>query len=351
MSELRQDPTTREWVIIAPERARRPQQTKEKKEPDLLPDWDATCPFCMGNEAQTPDPTCMIPLSDEDSSWAVRVVPNRFAALTQEATIDGAGDGQFSRKMAGFGVHEVIIESPLHNVPMALMPYEQVEKVLAAYRQRYNALKGDHKLKFITIFKNHGADSGTSLAHPHSQLVATPIITPYYHRRFDKAHDYFADFGRCLYCDMLDNELKKDERIIIEDREFVVFEPFASRAPYETWIIPKTHRASFGLLAEKHVSELATILKDTLLCIYQKLDNPSFNLMIDTSTTYDEEDPYYHWHIRIVPRLSMVAGFEIGSGIYISSALPEESAEVLRECCVLLLKEGRVCSLPRGYVP
>jgi len=350
MSEFRQDPTTREWVILAPERAGRPQQTSKEEKVESLPDWDASCPFCPGNEAQTPNEVLVIPSSDQAKDWGVRVVPNRFAALTRESTIDGAEDGQFSRRMAGYGVHEVFIESPSHNISMAFMTYSQVQNVLSAYQQRYDVLKQNRQLQFITIFKNHGRKSGTSLAHPHSQLVATPIITPYYHRRFDIAHDYFADFSRCLYCDLLDNETKTGERIVTDEGHFIVFEPFASRVPYETWIIPKFHHASFGGLSDEHLGDLAITLKETLYCLYQKLDNPAFNMMIDTSTTYDEEDPYYHWHIRIIPRISEIAGFEIGSGIYISSALPEETAEIMRDCCSLLVRDGEICKLPEDYV-
>ncbi|MFC1992131.1 galactose-1-phosphate uridylyltransferase [Chloroflexota bacterium] len=331
MSELRQDPTTREWVILAPERARRPQQTSIKKRAEVLPDWDESCPFCPGNEEQTPDEVLIIPASSGDSNWDVRVVPNRFAALTPEGSNIRIEEGHLARKMDGFGVHEVIIETPSHNTPMALKPYEQVEKVLAAYQQRYNTLKKDPKLEFITIFKNHGRESGTSLAHPHSQLVATPIITPYYHRRFDVAVDYYADTGRCLYCDVLVGEMERRERILAETEQFIIFHPYASRVAYETWIIPKGHCSSFGLSPEEHRAELAMVLKDSLLCLYRGLDNPAFNLMVDTTITKDEENPYSHWHIRIVPRLSMIAGFEMGSGIYVNTALPEDTAKSMKE--------------------
>ncbi|MBA7701002.1 Galactose-1-phosphate uridylyltransferase [subsurface metagenome] len=340
MSELRQDPTTREWVIIAPERAKRPQQRSKKRHVDELPSWDKSCPFCPGNESQTPPEVFRLPLSSQASAWEVRVVPNRFAALTPEGDITRREEGHFSHRMGGFGAHEVIIETPSHNTPMALMSYEQVEKVLIAYQERYNALKKNRQLKFITIFKNQGWASGTSLAHPHSQLVATPIMTPYYRRRFDIAMDYYADMGRCLYCELLAEELEKGERIVAETKQFVVVHPYASRVAYETWIIPKRHSASFGLFPVTHLAELAMVLKDALLCLYRELDNPAFNLMIDTTTTEDEEDPYYHWHIRIVPRLTLIAGFEMGSGIYINTALPEDTARLMRQVASSLPDKG-----------
>ncbi len=342
MSELRQDPTTKEWVIIAPERGKRPQQESRRRLVDELPSWDESCPFCPGNESKTPNEVFRLPLSDQALNWEVRVVPNRFAALELNGDITRREDGHFFRKMNGIGMHEVIIETSSHNTPMALMPYEQVERVLIAYQERYNALKKNRQLKLITIFKNQGRASGTSLVHPHSQLVATPILAPYYHRKFDVAHDYYADMGSCLYCDLLAEEMQKGERIVAETKNFVVLHPYASRVPWETWIIPKMHCASFGLFPAIHLAELARVLKDILFCLYQGLDNPAFNYMFDTTTTENEDDPYFHWHIRIIPRTTMIAGFEIGSGIYITTALPEHTASLMRKCASSLLKNKRV---------
>ena len=328
MSELRQDPTTREWVILAPERAKRPKQQPKKRRAEELPDWDESCPFCPGNESQTPPEVFRLPISGQ---WQVRVIPNQFAALALNGDITKREVNPLFRKRAGTGVHEVIIETPSHNTTMALMAYQQVEKILIAYQKRYNTLKKNRQLKFITIFKNHGWASGTSLVHPHSQLVGTPVPATYYHQKFNVAMDYYYDFGRCLYCDLLAEELEKGERIVAETRRFVVLHPYASRVPWETWIIPKKHYASYDMFPATHLAELAMVLKDTLLCLYRGLDNPAFNYIIDTSTTEDEEDPCYHWHIRIVPRLTTIAGFEIGSGIYITTALPEETASLMKQ--------------------
>jgi len=339
MSELRQDPATKEWVIIAPERGKRPQQKVKKRPLEEIPSWDESCPFCPGNESQTPGEVFRLPLSDQAPAWKVRVVPNRFAALTLNGDTTRIEEGRFFRKMDGVGAHEVIIETPSHNTPMALMPYEQVEKVLIAYQERYNALKKNRQLKFINIFKNHGWASGTSLIHSHSQLVATPIAATYYRRKFDVAVDYYDDVGKCLYCDLIAWDLEKGDRVVAETKEFVVVHPYASRVPYESWIIPKRHWASFGLFPATHLAELARVLKDTLLCLYRGLDNPAFNLMIDTTTTEDEEDPYYHWHIRIVPRLTTIAGFEMGSGIYINTALPEDTARLMKQVANSLPEE------------
>ena len=340
MSELRQDPTTREWVIVAPERAKRPQRTPKKQPAEELPEWDESCPFCPGNESQTPDEVFRLPASSEGSAWAVRVVPNRFAALALNGDLIRREDGHLFRRMNGIGVHEVIIETPSHNTPMPLMTYQELQKVLTAYRERYNTLKKNRQFKFITIFKNHGRASGTSLVHSHSQLVATPIAATYYRRKFDVAVNYYDDVGKCLYCDLLAAELVKGTRVIAETKEFAILHPYASRVSYETWIIPKRHCASFGLFPQTYLNELAMVLKDTLFCLYHGLDDPAFNLMIDTTTTEDEEDPYYHWHVRIVPRLTTIAGFEMGSGIYINTTPPEDAARFMKEVANSLPEEN-----------
>jgi len=219
MSELRQDPTTREWVIMAPERAKRPQHMPKRRLADeQLPDREKSCPFCPGNESQTPHEVFRLPLLGQPSAWEVRVIPNRFAVLALNVDIIRRGDGPFFRKRAGTGAHEVIIKTPSHNTPMALMTYQQIEKVLVAYQQRYNTLKKNRQFKFITIFKNHGWASGTSLTHPHSQLVATPIPATYYHRKSNVAMDYCYNVGKCLYCDLLAEELEKEERIVNETK-------------------------------------------------------------------------------------------------------------------------------------
>ncbi|MEW6601162.1 MAG: galactose-1-phosphate uridylyltransferase [Nitrospirota bacterium] len=329
MSELRQDPTTYDWVIIAKERAKRPHDFRknDKQNRRSLPEHDDECPFCPGNEKKTPDAHAVYGGAD---NWRIRVVPNKFAALTPGGSTDRAQDGMF-RRTDGYGRHEVVIESPVHNKCIAFMPDEHVEDLIRAYRDRYLALKKDPSIKIIIIFKNHGEGAGTSLEHPHTQIVASPIVPPFIRRRYEIATQHFDNTGHCLYCDLLYDEIRSGKRIVGETSFFVALHPYASHYPFETWIMPKVHSSSFCNIAEIEIPELAKLLKETLLKLYWALDDPDFNLIVHTAPVDDEHKTYYLWHIQIIPRLTLAAGFELGSGIYINSAVPEETAVFIRD--------------------
>jgi UDPglucose--hexose-1-phosphate uridylyltransferase len=334
MSELRQDPTTREWVIIATERARRPHDFAAK-DTDKAPmaAHNDTCPFCPGNEAMTPGEVYRI--ADDhaagDAPWQVRVVPNKFAALTPADEPGRRTEKRMFHTADGFGYHEVVVETPLHNRYMALMEDAEVARILCACRDRYQAIRADTNIKFVVIFKNHGRAAGTSLEHPHSQIVGVPIIPGSVRSRVDVAQRFYDDTGDCIYCVVLDRELKAENRIVFETPEFVVFQPFASRVPFETWIMPRTHCANFGSLSAEDCGQLAPVLRTVLAKLYRGLNNPDFNIILQTAPVEDEDRGYYHWHMQIFPRLTLQAGFELGSGIYITTALPEQTAAFLRD--------------------
>ncbi|GIW47879.1 MAG: galactose-1-phosphate uridylyltransferase [Deltaproteobacteria bacterium] len=336
MPELRQDPITKEWVIIATERAKRPHDFATVRKEEEVPPFLSSCPFCPGNEAQTPPEVFAYRDSGRKNSsgWRVRVVRNKYPALVRRGTVERREEGKIFRKMDGVGIHEVIIESPVHNRLIPLMEDREVEDILFAYRERYNALKKDPLIKLIIIFKNHGKSAGTSLEHPHSQLVATPVVPMHIRRRFEVATVYYDDTGRCLLCDMIREEKALGKRVVMETDKFIVFHPFASRSPFETWIAPKRHLSSFGNVPDEDIPDLAGVLKTTLLKLYKALNNPDFNYVIHTAPVDDENKNYYLWHIQIIPRLTTMAGFEIGSGIYINTALPEETAGFMRELVV-----------------
>jgi UDPglucose--hexose-1-phosphate uridylyltransferase len=333
MPQLRQDPTTKEWVIIATERAKRPHDFR-KAEPiiEKLP-YKEGCPFCSGNEHLTPHETLAYRTGGRPDSkgWWVRVIPNKFPALSPEGSLERNEEKGFFRMMDGVGIHEVVIESPLHDQLLPLMEDKQVEEVLIAYRERSLALKEDPRIKLIILFKNHGEAAGTSLDHTHSQLVGTSVVPSNIRKKLEEAARYYDDRGRCVYCDVIEEELRFGKRIVEHTEKFVVIQPFASRLPFETWILPKTHQASFGLISIEDSKAFSKILKSTLYKLYSKLNNPDYNYVIHMAPIKDEWEDYYHWHFQIIPRLTTPAGFEMGSGIYINVSLPEETAQFLRE--------------------
>ncbi len=330
VSEIRQDPTTKEWVIIASERRKRPVDFSHQQARPEEPAFSPSCPFCPGNEAMAPSP--VLSFTDAKSGdWRVRVFPNRFPALTGTGTATRREEDSFFIGMDGIGVHEVVVETPAHNKQFALMEEAEIKHILRAYHDRYNALSRLPHVSLVIIFKNHGPSAGTSLRHPHSQIVATPIVPRHIRMQYEVAVRYYDDTGRCLHSDLASHELRIGKRILLDTERFVVFHPFASHRSFETWIVPKSHHGSFGDASDEDLDSLAAVLKGTLLKLYRGLNDPDFNYVIDTAPVGDENKNYYLWHMRIIPRLSEMAGFEIGTGIYINTALPEETAQFMRD--------------------
>jgi UDPglucose--hexose-1-phosphate uridylyltransferase len=330
MSEIRQDPTTKEWVIMATERRKRPSDFIYQLPRVEKPPFVSSCPFCPGNESMTP-PAVLSYADSNDGAWKIRVFTNRFPAVTPEGGISRRIEQEFFLCVEGVGCHEVMVETPVHNKPLALMNDLEVAEVLRAYRQRYEAISQMPHMKSIIVFKNHGVAAGTSLEHPHSQIVATAIVPRHMRTQYEVAISYFDDKGHCLYSDLADRELGIGTRIVIETERFVVFHPFASHRPFETWIMPKANQASFGQASAEDIQHLGKILRITLLKLYRGLDNPDFNLVIDSAPVGEERADFYQWHMRIIPRINEAAGFEIGSGIFINTALPEETAPFMRD--------------------
>ena len=333
MPELRQDPTTKEWVIIARERAKRPDQFR-----DLSPAADVertrspACPFCPGNEQLTPGE--VFALRDAGGKgqfgWRVRVVPNKFAALAAMTEVSSNNAGAFFHSVAGYGHHEVIIESPKHNQILPLMSEQQFLEVLYTYRQRYNVLSTDPRVKLILLFRNHGKRAGTSLEHPHSQLVATPVIPFHIRQKYDVAIRHYDDTGHCLYCDLVQEEHATGARVVLETAQLLVVHPFASQVPFETWILPKQHNPCFARISSEQMVELAAVLRRVLRGLHDALGNPDFNLIVHTAPIEDEAEPYFLWHVEIRPRMTTQAGFELGTGICINTAVPEETAQFMK---------------------
>ena len=331
MPELRKDPITRRWVIIATERAARPTDFIGKFDKETT-DRDR-CPFCEGREEQTPPEIFSVRRDGTPPNgpgWRVRVVSNKYPAPRIEGDTARGGVGMFTR-MDGVGAHEVIVETPEHDTHLALLPEDHIADVIRAYYQRYEDLDRDERFEYLLLFRNHGRVAGASLSHPHSQLIALPMVPKRTSEEMDAAERYFVKHGTCVYCDLILQELASGERVVYENERFVAVAPFAARFPFETWILPKAHMASFGGISAQDVPAMADALKTTLLKLALCLDNPPYNYIVHTAPYEFPRSPAYHWHLEIMPQLTRTAGFEWGSGFHINPVAPEEAARYLRE--------------------
>jgi UDPglucose--hexose-1-phosphate uridylyltransferase len=331
MPELRKDPVVGRWVIISSERSRRPNDFNGPR-PEML-NGGKPCPFCSGNEDKTPPEILAYrPPGNPPHApgWLTRVVPNKYPALQIEGGLERRGEGLYDR-MNGIGAHEVIIETANHDMELSDLPAEQIENVLWAFRDRVVDLKNDSRFRYILIFKNHGEAAGASLSHGHTQLIATPIIPKVVTEELDGALQHYRLKERCVFCDMIDQELRDGRRLVMENDYFVSFEPFAPRFPFETWLLPKNHVSAFEDSQRSEFASLARALKDTLQRINRALNRPHYNFLIHSAPCRDSRLDHYHWHIEIMPKLTKVAGFEWGTGFYINPTAPEEAAQYLRE--------------------
>ena len=327
-SEIRQNKATKQWVIYAPARGRRPSDFKRPKDKLTEPEFDPACPFCPGNESMLTEIIAELE-GPANHGWQTRVVPNKFPALTPEGSPLRYRRGLYTA-MNGYGRHEVIIENPVHNRQPSRMKAAEIEVIIETYHRRYADLMRQHGNMLTLIFRNHGWQAGTSLAHPHSQIIVTGMVPNHIRWREDQAQHYFDDTGRCVYCDILEFEAQDRARVVAENEYFVAFVPFAAEVPFEIWIMPTKHQACFGDLADREKPGLASILHHCLGRIHDKLGDPDYNYIINTAARYKAGEPQLHWYLQIRPRLTTEAGFEIASGIQINPDLPEEDAEFLR---------------------
>ncbi len=328
MRELRKDPVVGRWVIISAERAGRPR--------DYAPAGASSrgdrCPFCPGHEADTPGEVLALGRNGgapDTPGWSVRVVPNKYPALQIEGELDRRGEGMFD-KMNGIGAHEVVIESPDHDGRWWDLSLEQLTEVLRAYRIRMLDLARDPRFKYILVFKNHGEPAGATLEHPHTQLIATPIIPKWIKEELSGARDHFRLKERCIYCDIVRQELEEGKRLVAATEHFAVLQPFAPRFPYETLVLPRRHASSFEQGPEDLLPDLAGVLRDFFARLHRVLVDPPYNLVLHTAPVGDPFLLHFHWHLELIPKVSHAAGFEWGSGFYINSVSPEEAARNLR---------------------
>ena len=338
MSELRHDPIQRQWVIVATQRAARPTgyQVHVTEHPQEF------CPLCPCNEDKTPPEIFAVRdgfSAPNSPGWQLRVVPNKYPAVGIEGELERSAVGIYD-KLRGIGAHEIIVESPVHNQHMAEQPISHLAMVVRAYRDRMRDLMRDQRFLYVMVFRNHGESAGATLAHPHSQVIALPVLPNVLETELHSAREHFRRSERCLFCDILRQEQDAGSRIVVKDREFVAFAPYASRSPYELMLMPVQHQADFTLLSDAQCDSLASTLSETLRRLKISLDNPPYNFIIHSSpnphahalTVQDvpRVEDAYHWHIEIIPRLSRAAGFEWGTGFHINPTPPEEAAESLR---------------------
>lgn len=327
MSELRQDPTTGAYVIVAPERSRRPAANAgapAKIAP--APSFDAGCPFCPGNEAMLPTILAETP-GPAPAGWLVRAVPNKYPAVTAPAA-PVAAPGHTARP--GYGFHEVIVESPRHDADLATMTEKERQAVLTVYRQRFAGMWSHDGIAAVVLFRNHGARSGASLVHPHAQIIAFGIVPPRMHRLRDWGAEQVRAGGGCPTCGELERELGAGARIVDQSDGFVALVPYAAECPYEVWVLPKRHQASFAEAGDDELSDMTAVLGRALHALRVAHDDPPYSFAIESPGPGAEGTEHLHWRLRIVPDLVNWGGFERGAGMPINPSSPEADAAHLR---------------------
>lgn len=326
MPELRQNLATKEWVIIATERARRPEEFRAGRGPrEPRPEHRPDCPFCPGNESLT---TTQKYALGGPKGWKVRVVDNKFPALVPSCRLEGPHPGLY-RRLPGEGVHEVIIDSPSHARHPALFGQEEMSGLFSVYRERFREAAKDPKVALTLLFKNHGEAAGTSLEHPHSQLIGSSVVPANVRHRMDEAEKYHEKHKACVFCAMAEAERKDGLRILADTEHFTAFILFAALSPFHTWVLPKRHTASFGDVTDEELKDLAAVMRSLLRRLDKGLGDPDYNYIIQSCPQDRGETEPFHWYLSLVVRLSSAAGFELGSGMFINTALPEESAKFL----------------------
>lgn len=326
--ELRKDPVVNRWVIIAPERAQRP--VAATPEPELIQE---PCPFCEGHESETPHELLALRqpgTASDGPGWRVRVVPNKFPALHPAASLQARQEGVYE-SLSALGSHEVIVECPHHETSLAALEESAVREVLGIYRDRLRALRGVSGVAHGTIFKNSGAAAGASLAHAHSQLIATPLVPVGILDELAGAEQFYRGHGRCVFCAVLEQEQASPERVVLNTPQFLAIAPFASRFSFETWILPKRHRSHYEELDQEEIHDLGTVLKRVLQKLENALHRPAYNFILHSAPFGASSLAHFHWHLEILPRLVRVAGFEWGTGFCINAVPPEQAAAFLRK--------------------
>jgi len=326
MNEIRLNLITRAWVIIAKEKSKKPEDFIVRRTKRRLPEFFETCPFCPGNESKTPDEVFSI---HGNEGWKIRIVRHKFSKLSEEGARK-RWDSGVKKGVNGVGIHELIVETPVHNLTTATMSVEQLQYVIQTYKDRFTELYRDTRVEYVIIFKNSGPSSGTSIEHPLSQIVGIPIIPLQIRERSEASMKYFDETGDCLMCKTIRDELNDGVRVLFNTEHFVSFIPYAALSAFHIWIFPKRHSGSFADIRQEEISDLAVNLKSVMVKLCHGLDWPDFNYVIRSGRPGNANSEFIHWYVSIVPRVDMATGFELGTGMHVNSLVPEVSAEFLR---------------------
>jgi UDPglucose--hexose-1-phosphate uridylyltransferase len=328
MSQLRKDPLSDQWVIIAEGRENRPNEFERVP----LRRVATRCPFCAGHEEDTPPPLAVYENGNgrlTRDPWLVRVVPNKYPAMLSSGRTSAVANGPYLQCDA-VGAHEVIIETPRHVASLSQLTEDEARLLLLAYRDRLVALQRNRDYAYALVFKNVGPEAGASLEHSHSQIMATPMVPVQIEREIASAQRLHADNRRCFFCEMIEHELSEDERVVATSEQFIAICPFASRMPYEIWVLPRRHASHFECQPDEQLAELAQFVQKAVAKLESVHQTPAYNFFLHTAPFDTSPLRHYHWHIEIFPRLTITAGFEWGTGYYINPVPPEQAAAILR---------------------
>lgn len=328
--ETRRDRITEQWVAFAPSRRFRPHNTGSlAPQVDRNAPVEAECPFCPGHEEALP--TVWWQLDSTDSRpWRTRAVPNKYPAYTPDAPTAPASNGLYETRRS-YGRQEIIIDTPHHHESLATMPRSQIEALVQTYHTRYQSCREAEPDLYPAVFRNHGAAAGASIGHPHSQLIATERPLPRIQHEEQQARTRYRELGTCPYCVVIEKEVEAEQRLVFTTDHFVVFVPYAACVPYELWILPRTHCPEFGRSTSEKRARLARVLQECVRRLHECLETPDYNLFVQTALEHNTDAPHLHWSLRLQPRLTVRAGFELSTGIRINPSLPERDAAMLRD--------------------
>jgi len=333
-SELRMDLVSEDWVVIAPARGKRP-KTFKKNERERIIVSSKDCPFCQIHTQR--EPTLIyssgkkMPLDKGiPSDWTTIVIPNKYPAFVPEDDLDERIEGGLYKKMNAVGFHEIVITRD-HKKSLAQLPLKKVKEVFDVYQDRYLSLMKEKFVNYVSIFHNHGVEAGASQPHPHSQFMTTPLIDRDLRGALSASQRYYSKHKKCAYCKMSKWEKKVKERIVFENKDFLVICPFASKFMFQMIVSPKKHQAHFERITEKEKISLSEAFKKALVKLYNAFDDPAYNFYLHTAPCDGKKYDYYHWHWTIIPKTSTWAGFEIGTRMEILNIEPEKAAEFLRK--------------------